>query len=400
MLSTSPNRVREFFVTVRAQLISTGGLASRRCDTPSRWRAGFRCAKGISVCTLESGYSIEMTNTPRWEMCVLTGPGGYSDLKNALLYADHVHWVSLEPAVATMTSIMQLMQSDGEVSLGSGMSATKVRLTLKRDDEPERSGYLELPEPYLAMCGEMDASGLRNSVTHYLDTDSVGRNFSPIVDLFIRTVQTASATNPVIPYAENYIVKIIEGALRKSRVLMIPSQVWSTRHPGHWDAYVGAHVLFKAVSHLLLPDVSDLPLGALAEARDKLSDFMDPMRAELLCFTEQLRETVGDGIEQSKLQAEADNLIAVRVEPVVRQAAARVRELVDKKWRGLFKNAAKAVGLAGAACIDPRLLAKAVQQTTETIALTFADPADNSSPSGATAQFVLTARSVLVPPQR
>jgi hypothetical protein len=48
------------------------------------------------------------------------------------------------------------------------------------------------------------------------------------------------------------------------------------------------------VSQLLLPDVSTLPLSAIVEMRERTKDVLNPMRAELLRFTETLRELVGD----------------------------------------------------------------------------------------------------------
>ena len=112
-------------------------------------------------------------------------------------------------------------------------------------------------------------------------------------------------------------------------------------------------------------------------------------------FTDKLRRAVGDEPEPSRVQAEAENLVAVRVEPVVREAAARTQELIDKKWRKLYTGAANAFGLAGAAYINHALLAKAVQQTLEVGALAFADPEDKVMHPKATAQFVLTARSIM-----
>ncbi|MGA3237018.1 MAG: hypothetical protein ABSG03_11975 [Bryobacteraceae bacterium] len=106
------------------------------------------------------------------------------------------------------------------------------------------------------------------------------------------------------------------------------------------------------MSRLLLPEVSTLPISALAELRDKLSGVLVPMRAEILRFIDELRKAVGDEPEQSALQAEADILVAVRVEPVVREAAVRTREPIDQKCRKLYTGAAKAFGLAGAALVD------------------------------------------------
>ena len=68
---------------------------------------------------------------------------------------------------------------------------------------------------------------------------------------------------------------------------------------------------------------------------------------------------------------------------------------MDAKWRKLLTGAAKAFGFAGAALVDPKLLATAVQQTLEVSALALEKPEDNEPQARATSQFVLQARSFL-----
>jgi len=86
----------------------------------------------------------------------------------------------------------------------------------------------------------------------------------------------------------------------------------------------------------------------------------------MLKLTDDLRKLVGSSRDPDLLTAEANNLIATRVEPVVRDADRRANELLQKKWRKIFAGAVKAFGFAGAGFVDPKLVAKAVQQTLET----------------------------------
>jgi len=159
-----------------------------------------------------------------------------------------------------------------------------------------------------------------------------------------------------------------------------------------WKTYSAATFLLRNMSRALLPDVSSLPMEAAAEMRECLKPPLDPMRAEMLRFTEDLRKIVEDECSISEIEREADNLIASRVKPVVREAAARSDELARKRWRKLYVGAAKAFGLFGPSYLDPKLLAKAVQQTLETGSLAFVKPEDERSPQPrATAQFVLEA---------
>jgi hypothetical protein len=96
------------------------------------------------------------------------------------------------------------------------------------------------------------------------------------------------------------------------------------------------------------------------------------------------------------LRREAENLIATKVEPVVREANRHAKDLIDRKWRKLMTGVAKAFGLAGAGWIDPKLLVKAVQQSLETTALAFGDVEDRSPLPKETSHFVLEARSFIL----
>jgi hypothetical protein len=119
------------------------------------------------------------------------------------------------------------------------------------------------------------------------------------------------------------------------------------------------------------------------------------MRAELLRLTEDLRKLVSNQTDLKIIEYEACNLVATRVEPVVREADHRTRELADQKWRKLFTSAAKTFGFAGAALVDSKLIGKAVQQTLETSALAFGDIEDKRPGPKMTAQFVLQARRLI-----
>jgi hypothetical protein len=120
------------------------------------------------------------------------------------------------------------------------------------------------------------------------------------------------------------------------------------------------------------------------------------MRAEILRFTEDLLKIVESSPDLDLVNAEVNNLIATRVEPVIRDADRRANELLQDKWSKLLAGAAKAFGFAGAGFLDPELLAKAVQQTLETDALALSPVEDGGVSMSETAQFVLRARCLVV----
>jgi hypothetical protein len=150
------------------------------------------------------------------------------------------------------------------------------------------------------------------------------------------------------------------------------------------------------ISRLLLPDVSDLPIDGILDLRERLKDSLDPMRAEMLRLTDDLRKIVESSRDPNLITAEVNNLIATRVEPVVRDADRRANELLQKKWRKILAGAAKAFGFAGAGFVDPKLLAKAVQQSPETGAMALSPVEDHGVSMSETAQFVLRARRLAV----
>jgi hypothetical protein len=63
----------------------------------------------------------------------------------------------------------------------------------------------------------------------------------------------------------------------------------------------------EALSRLTLPDVSTLPLDVIAEIRDKLQVSLDPMRAEMLQLSEDLRKT--GAVTQDEVLREAKELM-------------------------------------------------------------------------------------------
>src|SRR5258708_4526387 len=120
-----------------------------------------------------------------------------------------------------------------------------------------------------------------------------------------------------------------------------PYKLWM---PSGWHAHQAAQVLISALSKLLLPDVSHLPLPEVAELKEKVKDQLDPMRAEMLRLTEQLRAVVKEERSSEVMAREAENLIITRVEPIVREAAKHTEEVMKSRWKKLLRGALKFIG--------------------------------------------------------
>jgi hypothetical protein len=323
--------------------------------------------------------SMRAVNLP-WTACVFTfaeRPSDYGDLRNALLYASSVGWISVENFLflnALVTSVRTRKRMHD-----LDLAALKTETC-----EMERGvRAFRLNQTFRA---ELERSGLKHYVRSYLTAGDI------CDDLMKPLMYQGDVSDVCEPIDEN-ISSMIEGS---HMVLGDRYDQDTSRSLNAWSTYDAATSIYNAMSTVLLPDVSDLPLTAIAEMRDRLSDTLDPMRAEILRFTEELRSIMtGKAITQELLAREAHNLVATRVEPIIREANTRATEMRKSKFKALFANAAKAFGFVGAAFIDPKMIVQAVQQTLETGALAFGDPENNCTQPRATAQFVLRARTMM-----
>ncbi len=328
--------------------------SSERCDNPYR-----------------------MLGTPQWRVCIVTTGGThteYNSIKNSLLYADHTYWISLEVSFKLWRELGDVI---GEVLARKGKENFRKEL----DTAPPRA-YAEFKEEL--RCGGADAL-----MTGHFGPEETIQHLIAYATRFAAP-GFAESTNLHYPELTRSVRQMVSGALTESRVVVGESRLLGLRQS--WNAHRAAHELMMSVSRLLLPDVSKLPVEAIMEIRNGLQDSLDPVRAEMLRLTEDLRKVVSDIQSQDSLSVEADNLIATRVEPLVRDANRRANELLDRKWRKFLVGAAKAFGFAGAGLADPKLFAKAIQQSLETGALALTEVEDDPTNLKSTSQFVLRAR--------
>jgi hypothetical protein len=272
------------------------------------------------------------------------------------LYADHTYWISLEIAFEFWEHVHKTFP-----------------VTKKGDLDQ----YVP-PKPYAQFKEELRRGGATDFMTQHLHAGEACE--------FLLTFLEGDSS------VEEVARQLVVEAFTDSRVVVGELRFFGLGESETWNASRGAHELMMSLSRLLLPDVSNLPVEAIMDIRDRLQDSLDPVRAELLRLTEDLQLIVSKNQNKDSIFAESDNLIATRVEPIVRDASRRANELLDRKWRRLLGGAAKAFGFAGAAFADPKLFAKAIQQTLETGALAFGKVDEDRTNFKATSQFVLHAR--------
>lgn len=114
----------------------------------------------------------------------------------------------------------------------------------------------------------------------------------------------------------------------------------------------------NGLSTLLLPDVSRLPLPAVAELKVEVKDYLDPMRAEMLRLTKQRRGMVEGEYAQEDVAREAVNLIATEIEPVVRESAKRIEDVMRSRWKKILQGTLNFIGISGLGLLNPGAFAK------------------------------------------
>jgi hypothetical protein len=192
------------------------------------------------------------STVPAWNIGVITtiGSGRYGVIRDALLYADSVHWLSIE------TIMTALMRPDPE-------------LQTECDQED-----IEVLRSYDAFKNEIKTCGAEDLIIEYGGEKVVGS-------------EAAQWAIEMLEEERNELIKMLPNI----RVL-----TWANQHQneasGGWNAYQLAGELTAAMSRLLLPDVSTIPIDAVLDLREHMSDSLNPMRAELLRFTESLRAIV------------------------------------------------------------------------------------------------------------
>jgi hypothetical protein len=321
----------------------------------------------------------DIRGTPQWNICIVTSASTlaeYTSIKNSLLYADHTYWISLEVT-------FKLFRQLGNMLLRAAEAASKRRHFRKMTLQalPPRS-HVQFRE-------ELQRGGATNFMTQHFDPDETLKLFLSVA----KGVKSGLSEDLLHAHIKKTAAKMVLGALTDSRVVVGRSQLIGLNESKEWNAYRGAHELMMSLSRLLLPDVSSLPVDVIMDIRDRLQDSLDPVRAELLRLTEDLRLLIpASEQKENSISAEANNLIATRVEPIVRDASRRANEMLNRKWRRFLAGAAKAFGFAGAGFVDPKLFAKAIQQTLEAGMLSISEEDEDRPNFKATSQFVLHAR--------
>ena len=310
---------------------------------------------------------------PQWSAVLFTRIGmqarietTFEELANLLLYSDVVSWMPFE-----------LMEADSVVAS-------------KASEYDRRMRAEQVRSLHLNTIRAVESAGL----------SGVFRNiYQPSAEItkYTNRMQVVRMLRDFADAVESCSVLVSMGGPSPDPQPPLPGvqPVEYMPRDDRWDPYQAVQVLSASVSRLLLPDVGQLPIDAIAELRDKLNPILNPMRAEMLRLTEGLRNMVTDTVDRTVLSTEADILIATRVEPLIREAGQKTEEMMKKKWRKLLQGGMTVFGLTGAAFLRPDLLKDVVKEGVETAAALVEREA-YGEPLADTARFVLEARRFMI----
>lgn len=314
-----------------------------------------------------------------WSICVVSHSPDLpncGELSNALLYGDEVMWLPTE--FPTLFNFTIFYRRESETKFTHNGHEIYSRIDQYMDFIKSLIG-LEVPLFLPASYQERDDLMVRPDS---MELESAGRAFLDTIELFINkyNLDMTGGDPEVLAHLQSAQACFID-----------PKSPYALQPIPHWDAHREAQRLMNALTRVLLPDVSALPIQEVIKVRENVKDELDPMRAELLRLTEVLRQMVKDEKSADEVTREAENLIKTRVEPVVREAARHTEEIMKSRFRQFFQKALTFFGLTGLGLLNPIFLKDAAQKGIEAAAegVSALSKVDANT---ATARFVLEVR--------
>ena len=295
---------------------------------------------------------MESKMIPSWDICLLSGNtkrSGVDELSNALLYGDKVIWLPSD--VVFISSLYSLVYAKGKkiTKLAEGFD----RERLDGCSEAAKQTLDGIKEDY----GYIAAQIHKNQLPIIIPEDILrGPEFSNIQ---IQELSDAELIKKeILQVAMEEIVEFWHKEIPK-KIQKTSACIQTSDHlfkiSSHWDVRKAAQLLMNKLSEIYFPNVSSLPLLEVVELKDKVKDELNPMRAEMLRLTEELRKMVKDESSEEEVAREAENLIRTRVEPVVREVNKHIREQLNSRWRKFAGKGLKSIGLGGFALISGNL---------------------------------------------
>jgi len=306
-----------------------------------------------------------------WSICVVSDckDGTSADLSNALLYGSQLIWIP--PSCAPLYEIIDMearyadaqeqtvLKSGGEEFLPNWTASMKaisdLAKSLAANEFDFDLSYWKMLSHFADIIRSVrirNEESLKRNIEILMKIEENVKNSHPI-DIQAISNSKAEMSNSLECMREDLksfrmaVLQIVHEMANSAHASMIFDGHFRPTMPSGWDTHQAAQELMNAMQRVLLPDVSGLTLEQVKALQGRSKDELEPMRAEMLRLTEDLRKMIGDEWNTNDLAQEAENLVATRVEPSVRELNSRIKSDVKQTGLGYGGQLLKSIGLLG-----------------------------------------------------
>lgn len=266
-------------------------------------------------------------STMDWNICVVSNcENGSSDLNNALLYGTKLYWITPRSYIKRRIpglffhnqpkGINDIKNTLDILDFDVGLNKFRIDQFLNHSQE-DNAKLMDIIERIVGDSTDDDLDGYTKAFNNA--TDGVNACF----------------------------LYMAHDRITSSHASILHDDLLYFSSPTRWRSHQAAQDLMNAMQRVILPDVSNLTLEEVKKLQERAKDELEPMRAEMLRLTTDLRTMLGDNWSTDDLAREAKNLIAVKVEPSVRDLSHRIKSDVKITSLGYGGQLLKTIGLLG-----------------------------------------------------
>lgn len=292
---------------------------------------------------------------PEWKTAVIVSDVGkdhLAELKNALFYSDEVIFVPLVLPSITLMTRLAIHIINNELYKNEKILSTILQ------SHPVKSRFDRFMI-FNSITEEVDASGLSSAFK------LVSFPTPDIEDVFTRVLDSRGVDNEKLFIDDlQYTHHIFSKIVPQINACFTDCNATRDHLNQVWNPYQAVHLLIEALQRTqILPDIGQLPLEEIAEIKDKTKDVLNPMRAELLRLTEDLREIVKDDLSTEDAITGAKNIIMTRIEPILRETAEHINAEVHNRYLKFLGRLPKYIGIVGLGFLVPSLALDSVKES-------------------------------------
>lgn len=289
-----------------------------------------------------------------WNICVVSdcvGGAGAANLNNALLYGSKVLWIPPSHSsnmLALVAGMSELTRLDNDV-------IPRIEALESFDESlPILKGYADQYDIGITRHLVRAVEYIREINARVINSDfkiEIPREFvMGDVDFALSGTETDLSfeeryDSPCGPIAKT--LREFDAVVESSHATIIHDFGYIIEPPQRWQTHQAAQTLMNAMSKVLLPDISRLSFDDVKGLQERAIDELEPMRAEMLRLTQDLRNMLGESWKTEDLAREAENLIATKVEPAVRELNSRIKTDIKETGSSYLAQGLKFITLCG-----------------------------------------------------